>query len=144
MSPVQTSFPSSPFQAAHNTFSNSLFPDVDLQVTPIYAQIDTIDWLQYFSIWESLSAGMKRVAELVGITEAFLAKAIRGRIPNKTYEQLKTLAIHKRFYTCLVLHDLVQEMPLGAVCSKYGCNKGQLQSLQQSAATFAGELAGLV
>ncbi|XP_052244253.1 DNA polymerase theta-like [Dreissena polymorpha] len=108
------------------------------QVTPIYAQIDTIDWLQYFSIWEGLSTGMKRVAELVGVTEAFLAKAIRGRIPNKTYEQLKTLAIHKRFYTCLVLHDLVQEMPLGAVCSKYGCNKGQLQSLQQSAATFAG------
>lgn len=90
------------------------------------------------SIWETLSTGMRRVAEVVGVKESFLARAIQGRIPTKTSAQLRSLAIHKRFYTSLVLHDLVQEVPLNEVCRKYKCNKGQLQSLQQSAATFAG------
>jgi DNA polymerase theta len=109
------------------------------QVTPIYAQIDSIDWYQYFSIWESLTPGMRRVSELVGVQESFLAKAVRGRILTNTSAQLRLLAIHKRFYTALVLHDLVQETPLPVVAQKYNCNKGQLQSLQQSAATFAGK-----
>ena len=39
----------------------------------------------------------------------------------------------------MVLHDLVNEMPLGAVAAKYKCSRGVLQSLQQAAATFAGE-----
>ncbi|WAR06887.1 DPOLQ-like protein [Mya arenaria] len=108
------------------------------QVTPIYAQIDGIDWLQYFSMWEGLSPGMRRVAELVGVKESFLVKAIRGRIPTSTPAQLRTLAVHRRFYTCLALHDLVHEVPINDVCKKYNCNKGQLQSLQQSGATFAG------
>lgn len=82
--------------------------------------------------------GMRKVAELVGIQEAFLAKAVQGRILTKTSAQMKLLAIHKRFYTALVLHDLVQETPVNEVARKYNCNKGQLQSLQQSAATFAG------
>ena len=99
---------------------------------------DSIDWYQYFCLWENLSAGMKRVAELVGVKESFLAKAVRGRILTKTDAQLRLVAIHKRFYTALVLHDLVHEMPLNEVVRKYNCNKGQLQSLQQSAATFAG------
>ncbi len=43
-----------------------------------------------------------------------------------------------RFYTALVLHDLVQEKGLSEVAQKYQCNKGVLQSLQQAAATFAG------
>lgn len=43
-----------------------------------------------------------------------------------------------RFFTTLVLHDLVNEVPLGTVASKYSCSRGQLQSLQQSASTYAG------
>ncbi|KAL4233021.1 hypothetical protein ACF0H5_007707 [Mactra antiquata] len=109
------------------------------QVTPIYAQLDSIDWYQYFNIWENLSSGMRKVAELVGVQESFLSKAVRGRILTKTSSQQKVLAIHKRFYTALVLHDLVQETPLNVVVKRYNCNKGQLQSLQQSAATFAGK-----
>lgn len=58
--------------------------------------------------------------------------------------ELQVLAIHKRFYTCLVLHDLVNEIPLSTVSAKYSVNKGLLQSLQQSAATFAGEIDFLI
>lgn len=43
-----------------------------------------------------------------------------------------------RFFTTLVLHDLVNEVPLGTVASKFSCSRGQLQSLQQSASTYAG------
>ena len=38
----------------------------------------------------------------------------------------------------MVLHDLVHEVPLWEVARKYQYNKGTLQSLQQAAATFAG------
>ena len=81
---------------------------------------------------------MRKVAEIIGVKESFLARSVRGRVPCKTAAQYTALAIHKRFYTALVLHDLVQEVPLGDVAKKFNCNKGQLQSLQQSAATFAG------
>ncbi|KAK3585671.1 hypothetical protein CHS0354_020237 [Potamilus streckersoni] len=109
-------------------------------VTPVYAQDigANIDWYQFYCLWEKLPADMKRVAELVGVDESFIAKAVRGKIPTKTFAQLKLLATHKRFYTALVLNDLVQEVPLTDVAQKFNCNKGQLQSLQQSAATFAG------
>jgi len=58
------------------------------QVTPVYAQLESIDWLQYFSLWESLTPGMRRVAELVGVRESFLVRAIRGRIATATSAQV--------------------------------------------------------
>ncbi|XP_049575679.1 DNA polymerase theta isoform X1 [Syngnathus scovelli] len=107
-------------------------------ITPLYAEWTTIDWYQFFRLWEQLSSSMKRVAELVGIQEGFLARSVGGKIVAKTEKQRRQMAIHKRFFTTLVLQDLVNEVPLGAVASKYSCNRGQLQSLQQSAATYAG------
>jgi DNA polymerase theta len=111
-------------------------------VTPLYAQDQwgNIDWMQYLCLWEHLSADMKRVAELVGIQERYLARAVRsgGTAPRQTAAQARTAAIHRRFYAAMALHDLATEMPLPEVVKKYGCTRGVLQSLQQSAATFAG------
>lgn len=45
-----------------------------------------------------------------------------------------------RFFTSLVLLDLISEVPLKEINQKYGCNRGQIQSLQQSAAVYAGQL----
>ena len=87
---------------------------------------------------------MRRVADLVGVTESFLTRAVRGRILTKTPEQVRAVNIHKRFYTTLVLNDLVNEAPLTVVAGRYGCCKGMLQSLQQSAATFAGKYLTIV
>ncbi|XP_048459045.1 DNA polymerase theta [Rhincodon typus] len=108
------------------------------QITPVYEEWITIDWYQFFCLWEKLSASMKRVAELVGIEEGFLARSIRGKLIPKTDKQHRQMAIHRRFFTSLVLLDLINEVPLGIVAKKYHCNRGQLQSLQQSAATYAG------
>ncbi|XP_066455360.1 DNA polymerase theta [Eleutherodactylus coqui] len=106
-------------------------------VTPVYEEWATIDWYQFFCLWEKLSVSMKRVAELVGIDEGFLARSVKGKIVAKNDRQQRQIAIHKRFYTSLVLLDLISEVPLSELTKKYGCSRGQLQSLQQSAATYA-------
>ncbi|XP_072116401.1 DNA polymerase theta [Mobula birostris] len=108
------------------------------QITPVYEEWVTIDWYQFFCLWENLSASLKRVAELVGIEEGFLARSIKGKLIPKTGKQHRQMAIHKRFFTSLVLLDLINEVPLGIVAKKYHCSRGQLQSLQQSAASYAG------
>uniref|UniRef100_G1NN83 DNA polymerase theta n=1 Tax=Meleagris gallopavo TaxID=9103 RepID=G1NN83_MELGA len=107
-------------------------------VTPLYEDWTTIDWYQFFCLWEKLPASMKRVAELVGIEEGFLARSVKGKITAKTEKQYRQMAIHKRFFTSLALLDLISEVPLKDMTKKYGCSRGQLQSLQQSAATYAG------
>ncbi|XP_036445013.1 DNA polymerase theta [Colossoma macropomum] len=108
------------------------------QITPVYVDWTTIDWYQFFCLWEQLPSAMKRVAEMVGIQESFLARSVSGKLIAKTEKQRRQMAIHKRFFTTLVLFDLVSEEPLGTVAKKYGCSRGQLQSLQQSASTYAG------
>ncbi|XP_076278096.1 DNA polymerase theta [Lasioglossum baleicum] len=104
-------------------------------VTPLSSgsQIGRIDWMTFLELWKLLSESERRVGQLVGVEERFLTSAVKGIVrPGKL------LSIHKRFYTALALHDLVREVPLNVVCKKYGCCRGVLQSLQQSAATFAG------
>ncbi|GFN83271.1 DNA polymerase theta-like [Plakobranchus ocellatus] len=118
--------------------------DTDLHliylVTPMYTSdvSASIDWYHFHTLWESLTPADRRVAEIVGVSEAFIARAIRGRINQKTEVQRKQLAAHLRFYTALILDSLVREVPLMEVAQKFNSNKGQLQSLQQSAATYAG------
>ncbi|XP_055612161.1 DNA polymerase theta [Uranotaenia lowii] len=104
-------------------------------VTPysVAYQWQNINWMSYLERWEKLSAAEKRVGDLVGIREAFLVKAIRGKVDDH-----QALQIHKRFYTALALQELVNEVPLSEVASKFCCTRGLLQSLQQVAATFAG------
>ncbi|PIK47986.1 hypothetical protein BSL78_15134 [Apostichopus japonicus] len=107
------------------------------QVTPIYDNIKP-DWYQFLCFWETLSTDKRRVAELVGVEERFLIRAAKGNIPTHTARQHHLLSVHRRFHTALILEELVNEAPLNQVARKYGCSKGQLQSLQQSASTFAG------
>ncbi|XP_075761239.1 DNA polymerase theta isoform X3 [Pelodiscus sinensis] len=107
-------------------------------VTPVYEEWTAIDWYQFFCLWEKLPSSMKRVAELVGIEEGFLARSVKGKIIAKTEKQHRQMAIHKRFFTSLALLDLINEVPLKDITKKYNCSRGQLQSLQQSAATYAG------
>ena len=111
-----------------------------IQVTPIYLQDQwpNLDWYQYLKIWEHLPSHMKRVAELVGVEERFLTRAIRGGVPIRTETDRRAVGVHKRFYVSLALQDLVHEVPLNVVARKFGASRGMLQSLQTSAATFAG------
>nr|XP_016797221.2 DNA polymerase theta isoform X6 [Pan troglodytes] len=107
-------------------------------VTPMFEDWTTIDWYRFFCLWEKLPTSMKRVAELVGVEEGFLARCVKGKVVARTERQHRQMAIHKRFFTSLVLLDLISEVPLREINQKYGCNRGQIQSLQQSAAVYAG------
>ncbi|XP_013200333.2 DNA polymerase theta [Amyelois transitella] len=107
-------------------------------VTPysVSSQWGEIDWLHLLTLWESLTKAMKRVGELVGVQESFIIRCLRGA--NKLTNVQNKLNIHKRFYTALALQDLVNEVALSEVATKFQCARGFLQSLQQAAATFAG------
>ncbi|XP_072939443.1 DNA polymerase theta isoform X2 [Epargyreus clarus] len=107
-------------------------------VTPysVSNQWSDIDWLHLLTLWESLTKAMKRVGELVGVQESFIIRSLRGTRNSNVCP--KSLNIHKRFYTALALQDLVNEVPLSQVATKFQCARGFLQGLQQAAATFAG------
>ncbi|XP_004709845.1 DNA polymerase theta [Echinops telfairi] len=107
-------------------------------VTPVFVDLTTIDWYRFFCLWEKLPNSMKRVAELVGVEEGFLARCVKGKVVARTERQHRQMAIHKRFFTSLVLLDLISEVPLKEISQKYGCSRGQIQALQQSAAVYAG------
>lgn len=109
-------------------------------VTPYSAcnQWPNLDWMLFLDLWEKLPASMKRVGDLVGIRESYIVNATRGKIQTNTSKLYQKLMIHKRFYTALALQDLVNEVPLNEVAAKFNCNRGLLQSLQQSASSFAG------
>ncbi|XP_073087665.1 DNA polymerase theta isoform X4 [Manis javanica] len=107
-------------------------------VTPMFEDWTIIDWYRFFCLWEKLPTSMKRVAELVGVEEGFLARCVKGKVVARTERQHRQMAIHRRFFTSLVLLDLISEVPLKEINQKYGCSRGQIQSLQQSAAVYAG------
>ena len=81
---------------------------------------------------------MLHVAEIVGVKESFIGKAMQTKPPERTDQQQQRLRVHRRFYTSLVLQELVREIPIGHVAYKYGASKGLLQSLQSAAGTFSG------
>lgn len=107
-------------------------------VTPysITHQLDSsIDWHHFEDLYDKLPNMMKRVGEMVGISAQFFIKAIRGR---NVSEDFHLLAVHKRFYIALALQDLVNEVPIAEVASKFKIKRATLQTLQQSASAFAG------
>ncbi|CAG9863608.1 unnamed protein product [Phyllotreta striolata] len=109
-------------------------------VTPYNAcySWENIDWMLFLDLWEKLPPSMRKVGELVGIQDAFLVKATRSKILTNTEKLFRKYLVHKRFFVALALQDLVNEKPLNWVCDKFSCNRGMLQSLQQSASSFAG------
>lgn len=104
----------------------------------IVNQWPSIDWYKLFCIWDKLPADMKHVGSIVGVQEGFIVRALQGKPPERTPTQKEKLLVHRRFFTCLVLHDLVKETTLCTVSEKYGASKGFLQSLQSASGTFAG------
>ncbi|KAL2744065.1 DNA polymerase theta isoform X3 [Vespula maculifrons] len=137
ISPIEGLFLFEELQRARRCFVLDTELHVVYLVTPVNggSQIGAIDWMVFLELWKSMSESERRVGQLIGVEERFLMSAIRGVVKPG-----KLLRIHQRFYTALALHDLVREIPLNTVCNKYNCCRGVLQSLQQSASTFAGNI----
>jgi len=47
-----------------------------------------MDWMNYLTLWESLSPDIKRVGELVGVEERFLVRAMRGTVNPQQLAQV--------------------------------------------------------
>ena len=109
-------------------------------VTPLYCfEVSAnMEWMNFMSLLEALPVSSKRIAKLVGVEESFITRAIRGNINMNSPADRSKVDVHKRFYSALVLSDLINEVPLNEVSKKYSVSRGQLQTLQQSAGTFAG------
>ena len=111
-------------------------------VTPICLQDLWSDgepkWKEYMDMVGKLNADMKRVADRVGVSEGYITSCIKGGCKAENEGDRKLLAIHKRFRAALALNELVREVPLHKVARKFDLPKGQLQSLQIAAGTFAG------
>lgn len=111
------------------------------QITPINIcdywinSASHIDWNLYYSMAQDFSPDFKRVSDLVGVRQSFILKMIKGSSISNCDSKL--LKIHLRFYTALILNDLVSEVPFASLLNKYGCQKGFLQTLQQSSSTYA-------
>ena len=69
-----------------------------------------------------------------------MVRAMKGTVSAAAPRQCRQMAIHRRFYTALALHDLMSEVRLSDVALLYKCNKGMLQALQQQTASFAGSI----
>ena len=100
--------------------------------------MNQIDWLHYLTLWEELDSSKKRVAEVVGVEERFLIRFLKGIEGVNPLRHSRQLAIHRRFYGALALHQLMNEVPLSVVAQTYKMNKGFLKTLQHQAATYAG------
>lgn len=95
-----------------------------------------IDWNLFYTLLQNFPPDVKRVCDLVGVRQSFILKMIKSGSSSSTSDN-KLLKIHLRFFTALILNDLVNEVPYSAVLSKYSCQKGFLQTLQQSSSTYA-------
>ncbi len=99
------------------------------QITPINIcdywlnSASHIDWNLFYSIVQNFNADLKRVSELIGVRLSFILKMIKGSSVNNCDNKL--LKIHLRFYTCLILNDLVNEVNFTSILNKYGCQKGK-------------------
>lgn len=107
------------------------------QVTPsdIYRTVELKDWQHYSKIWNELDDICRSVGERVGIDEITLARRCQGFTSAMNEEKER---IYRRFWVALVINDLINEIPLLKICSKYHMTKATVQLAQRAVARFAG------
>lgn len=96
------------------------------EITPTYLAESwgNPDWNRYDEIYDKLSEEEKNVAEFCGVKESYIALAVsKNGVRVGTEQQRRSLAVHKRFYTALALHDIMNEMNLRDVSEKYCVSK---------------------
>jgi DNA polymerase theta len=106
-------------------------------VTPIHLNHDP-DWAAYYRLFGSLDQISHEVAYVVGVDDQYLSQAAQGYRPQRTEAQQKRALVHRRFHAALMLDDLIHEVPFNTIIQKYQVNRGTLQTLQITAAAYAG------
>lgn len=107
------------------------------QVTPadIARSTDIKDWKHYSDVWNQLDETSQFVGSLVGVDEITVARRCQGFMGNLDEEKER---IYRRFWIALIINDLINEMPLMKICTKYRVSKSVVQQAQRAVAQFAG------
>ncbi|OUM69308.1 hypothetical protein PIROE2DRAFT_22480, partial [Piromyces sp. E2] len=100
-------------------------------VTPIYS-IPEPNWNHLLKLYNNLSPIHRHIANTINLNEGFIIQAVHRR------PDLKASIPYRRFYSALMLNDLIHEVDFGQVVEKYQVNRGHLQTLQVLSSTFAG------
>lgn len=123
---------------------NKLLLHEDLHLLYLVTPLEfngSVDWSQFTSRFER-SLTLQKVAAAVRVEEAFLQHAAQHPPPRFGAALLEPrYRRHRRFYSAVILYDLVREVDLEEIMKWTGASRGELQSLQSSAASFAGCLA---
>ncbi|KAL6598908.1 P-loop containing nucleoside triphosphate hydrolase protein, partial [Neocallimastix californiae] len=100
-------------------------------VTPIYS-IPEPNWSHLLKLYNELSPIHRHIANIINLNEGFIIQAIHRR------PDFKPSLPYRRFYSALMLNDLIHETDFNEVVNKYQVNRGNLQTLQVLSSTFAG------
>ncbi|KAJ5066259.1 helicase and polymerase-containing protein [Anaeramoeba ignava] len=109
-------------------------------IVPISHNIP-VNWQIYEEVYCRMNRGLKKVADLLGVSEGYIFR-VTSRIIDPQNDTVDEIArIHRKFFVALLLFDLIQETPLPIVSEKYGVDRGEIQSLMNSAGSFSFQVA---
>ncbi|DBA82952.1 TPA: hypothetical protein ACH3X1_006731 [Trebouxia sp. C0004] len=96
------------------------------------------DWNACYKMLQALKGGDQKVAELVGVSQAYLLKLVQsGQRRHVSESDAEKERICKRFLMALMLNDVIQEVPHDEVATRYGTTRSRVKDLQESAGKFA-------
>jgi hypothetical protein len=86
-----------------------------------------------FNTYQKLGAVKQEIGSAVGVREAYLSARATGKVAT-TDEARRSHFVCQRFFTALVLHDVLREVPLRDITDRYRVNRGSIQQLMQKGA----------
>ena len=96
-------------------------------------------WRVFAKCLPDESAPENTILESIGISRSFVMRHAAG-IPSSSASKANEMPKYDRFFTALILHDLVNEAPIAQLEHVYGIDRGTIQGLQAMAASYVGML----
>eukprot|EP00929_Paragymnodinium_shiwhaense_P102803 TRINITY_DN66034_c0_g1_i2.p1 TRINITY_DN66034_c0_g1~~TRINITY_DN66034_c0_g1_i2.p1 ORF type:complete len:2071 (-),score=351.10 TRINITY_DN66034_c0_g1_i2:81-6293(-) len=119
--------------------------DTDLHICYLVTPPDSsiiVDWPTFSRVLRCLSSAERRVADRVGVRLDLVSQAEYqgGRLGEKVRASEDGRRL-QRFYSSIVLWAVLHETPAPMLLERFSIGRGQLQQLQQSAASFTTTIA---
>jgi POLQ-like helicase len=122
-----------------------LILDDDLHVcyflTPVQDLVEP-NWAVYETLLRALPESKQRVAARLAINERLIAQFAAGLLnprPSSDQEKREHFTV-RRFFSAMMLAELLVETPMHVVESRYQVNRGNVQALMKSAAIFSSSI----
>ncbi len=108
-----------------------------LLLAPPYNNVLEPKWDLYHSIVATFESEerMRVVLTKMGISSKYISKVERSRSVCEKENPTK-FRRHKRFFTALILHNLVEEVPLQTIINTFQIDRGTLDAQRHAASTF--------